>query len=441
MTAQSAQLETVGRSSKFDQTTVLALLVGMAPLLGGILFRTHQYHVESSWYEALRQLDMPYILIELGVVLWAHEKGLNFKGFFKKLDRSYQLAMALFLTTFAVGSLIYAPIPGYSLLRASYWLIHIGFALSVWHLLKEAPADTVNKISDAMVAGLAIFVPLLIGHFVLAPDPADTKLGQIIWSSAVPGCLSVRHFGLWTGAVLALWLGRSGWLQGNGSGRWWHWAVTTMLMALMMWSGTRAAIVGVFAALMVACFAMVRWPTFGSFAKLVGATLLGIALSALAFTPDSSFGVLDLGRMFGDPSANANAISSGRMDIWKAVLTKFSESPLFGWGEGAMFWNVKLETGAHLQPHNSIVQFLFSWGAIATAAAAFVMIRALWTLHSNVRHVPTMLAPLMLVDCTLVMSLFDGVLYFSRMIMLGAMGMALCFALLSAHAAKKDRLV
>jgi exopolysaccharide production protein ExoQ len=434
MTAQPNQIKFLGTLTKLNRTTVLALLVGLAPLFGGILFQTYQFHVEPSWYESLRQFDMPYILIEFCVVLWAHEKGLNFKEFFKNLDRYYQIATLLFFATFAVGSFVNSPVPGYSLLRASFWIIHIGFAISVYHLLKYAPTKAVPKMTDAMILGLAIFVPLLVGHFALAPNPAETKLGQIIWSSAVPGCLSVRHFGIWVGASLAMWLGRNSWLQKSGSISWSYWAITAALIGLMTWSGTRAAVAGVVASIVVVSIFMQRLPNIGNLTMLAGATILGLIMSAMAFQPDASFGVLNYERMFGSATADINEIGSGRLEIWAAVLRKFVEKPIFGWGEGAMFWNVNLQMGRHLQPHNSAVQMLFSWGIVATTAAAFVMFRALWTLHTNVRHVPTMLPPLMLVDCTLLMSVFDGALYFSRMIMPGAMAIALCFALMHTNA-------
>jgi exopolysaccharide production protein ExoQ len=437
-TIESQHLESLSQKfGKLDTVTLLAIMVGFVPLFSGLLFQTYQYHATPGWYEALRQLDFPFIFVELGIVFWACVKGLSFKSFFEELPTSYKIAAIIFTATFSIGSIFFSPQPGYSMLRLSYWPIHIGFTIAVWHLLRNAPSDQLRSFAHWMVMGVAAYIPLLCLHFMLAPDPRSTELGEIIWSSAVPGCLSVRHFGIWIGGVLALWIGHSGWLQSGNKSVFKSWIITMLLMLLMFWSGTRGAMIATLAVLILASVVMVRLPTLSEFIALISVSAIAILLSTMLFTPDTSFGVLAPDRY---RNVDVERMSAGRVEIWLYSFDKFLENPIFGWGEGALYWLLDFNGEAHLQPHNSIVQFLFSWGIIATVAAGFVMIRILWTLHINVRKIPEMLAPLMLLDSTLIMSLFDGALYFSRMIIPGAIGLALCFVLLGRAQAENIRL-
>jgi exopolysaccharide production protein ExoQ len=415
--------------------TLLVLLIGLTPFVAGLMFRTYQYHVTPGWYEALRQMDIPFLLVEIGVIFWAHAQGLRFRPFFAALDKADRYAALIFFGTFWISSALISPQPAYSLIRLSYWLVHIGFAISVWHLLRSQAQAAVPVFAKWSVIGVALFVPLLTAHFAFAPDPADTPLGEIIWTSAVPGALSVRHLGIWTGGVLALWIGHCMWLQPRRTFNLRNWLATTLLMALMFWSGTRAAMVAVMAVLVIAIVAAWRLPSLKEAGAMLAAILVSIFLSTQAFLPDGSFGILQQDRY--SLSSDANAMSSGRVELWIDALAKFAQNPLIGWGEGSIYWLIDLDGVPHLQPHNSVVQFLFSWGLIATAAAAFVMLRILWRLHIQLRQVPAMLAPLLLVDATLIMSLFDGALYFTRMIMPGALALALCLCLCAAAATEK----
>ncbi len=414
------------KMGQWTNATIVACIAASLPLLSAIMFRTYDYHVTPGWYEALRQFDFQFIIAEIGVIVWAHAKGMRFRPLFGSLDRFNKLAVIIFVATFAISSLFIAPQPVYSLLRASYWLVHICFGCAVFHFLVLGSKDETRRTADLWTAGLILFLPIIALHFALSPPPASLPNGNVIWSSAVPGAQSVRHLGFWAGIVAVMWIMCNGWF-GNSPRSWlMRWVLASVLIAIIFWSGTRAAIVGLAGSLIIACLLMRKFPALSEISGMLLAIFAGAALSSIGLPPDASFGIFQPERYAA--AGDIYTLGAGRFEIWIGSLTRFLESPIFGWGEGAILWDTKLSQGYHQQPHNSVIQFLYSWGALATAAFLFVASRLLWRLHVAAFSQPEILASLMVVDCSILMSMFDGVFYYARTIMPAVMAIAYCCA-------------
>ena len=406
---------------------LIGLIVGFTPVFAGLIFRTYGYHVAPGWAEILRQMDLPFIVVEVLVIMWARERGLRLGAVVARLDRRARWALAIFLATFWISSVLVADQPVYSAVRASFWFVHIGFGFAVFHLAQHSTRTGLIWFAAALCAGLIVFLPLMAAHLLTAPPPSAVEGGKIIWSSAIPGCLSIRHLGIWSALVLSCAVGA---LYIEDLQRR-HLLIACVILfcatATLFWSGTRAGVYGLGGAGLVLLAVLRRVPPWRTVLCAAMAAGLGLITSTLWLPPESAFGTFD--RVNALPGADLEVFANGRLVLWMGMLKAFAASPLFGVGEGAVVWVVSLPEGNHVQPHNVVVQMLSSWGIIASAAAAYLVARILIVLHRAARHSAAMVFMMLLIDCLLIMSLADGVMYFSRFIMWFAAGGAIVLAL------------
>ena len=163
-----------------DPLFQMGAVIGFAPVLAGLIFRTYGYHVTPVWAELLRQLDVPFILVEVAVIVWARKLGLNYRAVFDRLDLPAQYALCVFLGSFWISSAFISAEPGYSLLRASFWFVHIAFGFAVFHLAGTATRDGLARWGAALFGGFVVFLPLMAIHLATAPDPALGREGRIV---------------------------------------------------------------------------------------------------------------------------------------------------------------------------------------------------------------------------------------------------------------------
>ena len=204
-------------------------------------------------------------------------------------------------------------------------------------------------------------------------------------------------------------------------------ATIFLATAALFWSGTRAGVLGMAGGVAV-LLATVRTLPPARILILAGiAAALGIIASRFWLPPDAAFGLL---RRAGEQgSGDLESFSSGRTIVWASMMKAFAGSPLFGVGEGAVHWLAAIGKDRHVQPHNSVVQMLSSWGLIAGTAASYLLARLLFAIHRMARRGMWAIPLVLMLDCLLVMSLADGVLYFSRFIMWFAGGGGIALAL------------
>ena len=419
-----------------DPLVLIGLIVGFTPVLAGLLFTTYGYHVSPAWAEGLRQLDAPFILVELTVVFWARHAGMDYRAVFALLDRPARIAVLIFLSTFWLSSVFVSEHPAYSTLRAAYWIIHVAFGFAVFHLAGAISRAGLIRCGVAAVAGFVAFLPLIAIHFVSAPDPSQVREGQIIWSSAIPGCLSIRHLGIWTAMVLALAIGTL-WVRNEKQrDHWLTYVFIALATAVLFWSGTRGGVYGLAGALVVSLAIIRSAPPLRSLAFTGIAIGAGIFVSELWLPPDGAFGFLS--RAATGSSDDLQAVTSSRTVLWIAMVKAFIESPIIGVGEGAVFWLTAIGDARHVQPHNAVVQMLSTWGLIASVAAGYLVARLLWLVHRMARRDAIMIPVVLMIDCLLIMSLADGVLYFSRFIMWFAAAGAISLAIAVRGVAASD---
>ena len=391
-------------------------------VLGAILFRTYTYEVAPFTWEVVRHFSIFFMACELVVVWLALRTGLNVRETWRKLAISDRAALALWFLTFWIGSAL-SEQPGYSLIVAISWPIHLLFGLAIWHHTGRASL-TIEQINRFLGRGLALALVVMLAltavHFANAPAPASLPGGQVFWQGAIPGFLSVRLFGVVV-AYAAL-FGAGMLMVDDGPGRS-KFAVALLLLGFgaLCWSSTRAAVPAFFTALLILplitkCHSSPRvWLTIAI--TILAAFLLSTFLPA----PSNDYGAFSV---FGSDAAAAGDVTAGRIDMWRATLGAIAERPLIGHGEGSMRWLLDQNTGIHVQPHNILLQLFLHWGAVAACAALWLTGRMLLTMVVAAQRCHALLPYAMVVVAAAIAALFDGALYYPQMVMLPVAALA-----------------
>jgi O-antigen ligase len=414
----------------------LACIIGFLPLINGLFMRGYRFPLQPEFLHQIREFEFLYLVAEIGIMFWALRKGMSLKTEFSRLGRSTRYALLVFLVLFPISSFFFAPVPFYSIIRASYWVFHIGCAFAISFLLTAITDDLVKQTVEIFVAGF-LAISLLLGlHFYNAPWPHHIFVEKYNWTSIAPGFLSVRQFGMISGLVLAAWLGSI--LSGHRSksGALLSLVISASLFGILFWSGTRSAMLAVGVTMPVVILFGRRMPAIRSIAMLILAAFIGAALSTIWIPPGNSFGILVASKFSINGSTD---LSSGRIDLWIEGWRMFTESPILGWGEGSFFALLAMAgKGYHLQPHNFILQFLVSWGAIAGGIAMFMMARAMLRLHLGLHRAYGMLVAVAALDSILIMAMLDGALFTLRTILPAILFWIMAEKIYAQHAASQN---
>lgn len=422
--AQSFAVKRGYASTRFSTIEWLGILIGIVmPIVSAIVYPTYMHKMQNPWVEWSRLLETPFVVCEVLVILWASRKGMDSMQIWRSMPFDIKLA-SLFLIVGVFGSsLLLSEYPLKSVTMSLITIVHLLFALAAYHLLRSQIRADVRPFLFLLGAGLISLTLLTVLKFALPPSASTVPGGVIEWEAALPGFISVRHFGSWTGTIASGFLAMLVYRDDRQKLSSVH-AFYFLATALTIWSGTRAAILAI--AIVFALILLIRWKlpsirAIGIIAMMTGAA----AISAWLLIPhnQSSF-------MLFVPSdiGGVNQLTSGRLDLWSASLTKWSESPIWGWGSGSQFWEVNLGW-PQTQPHNAIVQFLISWGLIGAIPVIWLLARAIFMTHKIVRQSISLLPILAILDTLLVMSLVEGMLHYPRFIILIMVTFAALFAL------------
>lgn len=420
-----------GRQSVLSSFVLLAIILGFLPVLSGVVLRSYGHGIQPQWLESLRMMDFPDIFAEGLIIMWARRRGLDFGYYWRIFPRHIKIASAVFLSTFWVGAVFTSPVTSLSIIRSGYWIVHLGFGLAVYHLIKSlnyAQKIDVKHFINWQVAGVTVLAVITALYFAHIAQLPTSYADQIKWAGAVPGFMSVRQFGILTGSVAALYAGYFCWTLSRGFNATVAILIFTLLIGLTIWSGTRAAVVGFSGAFLMIALATRTLPPATKIGVIILSAILGFWLSAPLLPPSEAFGFF---QVFDTATqTNLDEVSSGRLTIWHFVWKLFLDHWAFGWGEGSMTGlDITGMTVHHIQPHNAILQFLYSWGIFAASAMFVIIGSVMLSLHRKVAFNLSLAGPLMMADALLIMALFDGVLFFSRMIMPLVFCLALCFAI------------
>lgn len=399
----------------------LGLLFGVVmPVVSGVLFPTYIHHMPLKWQERARLLEWHFVVSEIVVIAWAFTKGFDRRRIWALLPTDIRIAVTLFLGVMFFSSGILATAPSDALFQSLIQVVHLYFFAAVYHLCSKQEREDSKTLLLWLVAGLPVLILYTMWRFNFPPPPSELPPGGVEWDSALPGFISLRHLGTWIGAIAAGVSVHVLYRERFDRPRLMHF-VLVFVLAYMFWTGTRAAVLGVLAALAICAISFRQLP---GLRNMVGSACLAIAgfVLALVFQFDHPSFRFSNSNELADP----NAFSSGRLELWAATIDRWLESPWLGWGTGSTFTDVFINW-SHTQPHNAILQALISWGLLGGIAAIWLVIRAIAAATGAARadsEKRTTWPLLAIAYCLLVQSMFEGSYYYPRLIILSLIVLA-----------------
>ena len=394
------------------------LLIAAAPVIFAVVSWDAE-GIQDAPRGWLRLMGAPIVGVELFVIAYALHRGLRPIQTLIHAPSWVNAALAGLAAVAFWTTVLVAIEPLWSLIRTGLWVVHLFFGVSVWHLARYSPPSVRRSIWPAVVIGLCAYAAIL-ALFVAVSHPP-----QFNWMYFGLAVTNIRQVGVFSvvGAAAALALSayaadrRTSLIAATAA---------AVLLALSFWSGTRGSLVALWASFAVGGHFFRKLRTISAWVTVIGGSLAGAAVSLLGSTPSPSFGVA---RLAASGTTDIEAFGSGRLALWRGAWDAIVERPFFGYGEGQFRWTVPEALGAYNHPHNILLQLAFQWGFIGTflflGLAAFVGWRCLDRLRGG-RNTD---AAASLVLCSLViMSMYDGTLFYSYPLMMVAMSLALILA-------------
>ncbi len=400
----------------------LGVVVGVVmPVLSAILYPVYMHQMQPSWAEWTRLMELPFVACELLIIHVALRRGLDDLALARSLPMDIRIALMLLGIGLIVGSAVASQNPAASITLSIITLIHLRFSAAIYFLARRDGPAQIRLWFVLLGAGLAALTVLTTWKFSFPPPSEAVPGGIVELRSAVPGFIDVRHFGSWTGAVAA---GLMIMLLYDDDQRFGLFHLMYLLAAgLTCWSGTRAAVLAMVVVAVIAVIGLRRLP--GTRAMVMVGLLsvlslgVGMALAPAGLPEFGLFGRTDF--------SNANALTTGRDVLWSRAYLRWLDAPLFGWGSGSTFWELRF-SWTPTQPHNVVLQFLISWGLVGALGGLWLLVRAIAATfrpgfdRSELRPLTAMLY------CLLAMSLVEGMLYYPRFIMAVMIGFAVILA-------------
>ncbi len=410
------------RLLRLDPMLGLGLLLGLVmPMISAWVYPTYRHFMSSAAAESSRLLELPFVLCEGLVICWALRRGLELRQLALRLPLDCRIAAVLLIIGVWGSTLLVSRVPSISLAIAVSTMLHLLFGASVFHLVRRTTRRSIDRFVAGLGGGLIALAMLTAWRFLMPPPLAQIPGGFIEWNSSLPGFISVRHFGSWTGAITAILAMRA--LQRSRDGAWsWRELLYLLAATMTVWSGTRAAVLAITLSCAIAVVGR-QLPALRVIGRL--ALLTGIAVVIAWLLAPNDDGAFFLFRT-GDASGSAESFTSGRITLWAATFDAWLRAPWFGWGSGSTFWEVY--TGwPHTQPHNFVLQFLISWGLVGTCGALWLLGRATVAAHRLASASPSLWPLNAGLYALLIMALLEGMLHYPRFIMLVATLYALLF--------------
>jgi O-antigen ligase len=244
-------------------------------------------------------------------------------------------------------------------------LIHVLFAVYVWHLLAQLRGRAGWLLAMLPLASAVV----LVSYFVVWYG-GERELGD--WFHQPVLNSHIRHTGYQLTAALAVFL-----VVLLDGGRFRRplliVAGLALLWGFLFWTGGRAAALSVTA---IAVLLLALCQTRDGDTRYVGnmilvSLLLGLLLSEL-FAVFPWNGVLQ-GALRTVGAENFNQLSSNRLAIWQATWESIKENPFFGLGPQGYLYMPNRVYG--VQPHSVLLQFLAEWGLIGSLLFVTVLLR------------------------------------------------------------------
>lgn len=410
------------RLSRLGLGYQLGFLFGVVmPLVSAIVFPTWVHLMPEDWQERARLLELQFVAAEILVIAVACAFKVDFDRLRRSLPRDIQVALAMMLGAMFFSSTVLAKVPIETLLQSLITVVHLYFGLAVYYLARVCPMRDWDRLLYWLALGLVPFAVLTLVKFSFPPSPDQVPGGRIEWSFALPGYISVRYLGTWVGAIAAGLAIKIMYRANNPQIDLWQ-LFYVLAAAMTVWSGTRAAVFGIVGSVVVLALLRPGFPNWRTIVRMALLTSVAVALAVAFRFDDPAFWLFTHG-----DAASVDSLTSGRTVLWAATIDRWLDSPLFGWGTGSVWFEVYVGW-THTQPHNALLQFLFSWGLVGCLGTVWMIGRAVFAAYRSAMHDRARWPVLGLVFALIWMSMLDGAFYYPRFVIMIVAGLALLLA-------------
>jgi O-antigen ligase len=408
-----------GPTAKFLPLSVM--LVGMAPALMVLL--PWDFGPDMNAYRGfMRGLSLTVTLVEILFILIALARGFSLFAAIRKLPELSKLGAALFLVTAIAGAALSAKVPIYALIGIGKIVIHGIFFLALRHEVVVGGRKFREALWLATGSGVLAYCLLWIANIVIYQPSGND------WIGLVPGLPHVRGIGFF--ALAGFFAGYCIYATADGGERpkitsAAGIAMSIVALVLVIWTGSRGSLLAIIAG---SIFVFVSAPTIrGKFAKYFGITaFLAIVVSQPLPIVHDAYGLQRI-ISSSSPIVDGDDPSSGRTQMWLGTIEKIKERPIFGWGVEQFAIAGPERTLGFKQPHNMILQLLFSTGVLGLLAMLMTVIPLASKIELGQPY-PERLAARGYVAGALMFGLYDAAFYYPYPVMVFAIAAAIMLA-------------
>lgn len=369
------------------------------------------FHMLATWdfdgnitniNQTLRLYSLPIIWLELFILTIAVRKNWSPLAQYKQLGKSLRFALLILITCGTISSLILAENSSSSILTFCKYILQIAVLGALIHILKTSKNISTNFYLKIMIFGTSLYTLLLVTFCIFVEHPLIFQ-----WVERIPSATNVRQIGNVLG-ILTIFPASVILFSKKRNNLFIAVFIHTALLAFVMWSGTRGALLGYFVALLIAGASISITHTKFRATAILCSAVAALLLSLSIPTPSPYFGVIRM-----QQSLETDDMSSGRTKMWKEAAFAIAESPVIGHGSGTYRHNMLKRNGyPYNHPHNFILQFLYDWGLIGAICAIILLGRlgfSIFTSRSESRKIKFIAAGGF--TCTVAIAMIEGTLF------------------------------
>lgn len=407
-------------AAKVSPPYFLAILLAFIPSIGAL-----------SWL-LLGSLEGPrnqsvidlLPIFQMLVIFWAVLFGMFRTEFLKRPPPLVLYALIALIILMGLGFALNAIDPIAGLSEIVLRLVFIFLCVSLIFLIQKFDHRLQQAFSLAIFIFPILHFPVLLILYFLYIDHSSMN-----WLGGPVGFEHVRLWGMMLAVSIANGLGLLSIIRQRSLGvNFAIWAMLALLFAMLFWSGSRGALVGLIAAYIFSLAVFWRQMKTTLLPAFITA-ILGATLSLLPQKAMFAYGLLDRTKGLMQVE-NAQQATGGRMSLWRDAVDLIKEHPFIGHGFDQFRYLSKGWDIEYLQVHSIVLQTVLDVGIIG-AVCVIVILLFYWLrgLTGVIKsRDPLRIAALTATNAILAMSLFDGTLYHPETTTLFAVVFALVLA-------------
>ena len=340
-----------------------------------------------------------------------------------QLPRKARILLIIWLAWTLLSTLL-GNQPWAAMVRWFEIFISVLIALCLYFIISQQP-KLITLLAKSIGAAVLLCLLAFVVYWNLLSDPTKHN-----WASDIPFFVNIRHFGQLI--AVAVPLGYFLLHQYSTDNKNTHWIIGYLILswALVFWLGGRGTFLAVVITsilyIPIACKPARKW--------ILITPLIGAMLSQFFIVEHPS---LNLFRLIAQDGVSLNAYSSFREVIYiESLIHWWQQAPMMGIGADGYRHLIpaigNAESIAH--PHSSIIQLLLSFGPIGLLIPTYFFFILTWRVirtPSAEQHLTSndLKAFYLILLSTLILSLFDGILYHAYGLFISSIVAGICIAM------------